>query len=338
MDGSSAERFRQLLCGLQDAIRDRLVAARAETVSETLAAIVDVTAADTIYHIDRVSESVVFDWFDRCWPTAEPVELVMEGGKEGTPCTFPRGRPLADCRWVCIIDPVDGTRTLMYDKRSAWTLAAIAPRRPDGTRLADLKVAAMTELPCRKQWASDQISGVRGGGRPGLVVERVDVRTGSRTAIDLKPSQGTDFHHAFASFSRFFPAGKSLLAELEESLWRELYGNNAAAGPVVFDDQYLASSGQLYELMAGHDRMIGDLRPQVYQRLGLQQAITCHPYDLCTSFLLEEAGGVVESPLGGPLDAPLDTTTTVGWVGFANQTLARLVRPVLHRLIRERLL
>jgi len=46
----------------------------------------------------------------------------------------------------------------------------------------------------------------------------------------------------------------------------------------------------------------------------------------------------VESPLGGPLDAPLDTTTPVGWIGFANQTLARLVRPVLHRLIRERLL
>jgi hypothetical protein len=338
MDASSAERFRRLLCSLQDAIRERLVAVRWETATEKLAAIVDVMAADTIYQIDRESEAVVFSWFDRCWPVAEPVELIMEGAPDGIPSTFPRGTPLAACRWTCIIDPIDGTRMLMYDKRSAWTLAAIAPRRSHGTRLVDLEVAAMTELPCRKQWASDQISGVRGGGRRGLVTERVDVRTGRRTAVHLEPSEATDFRHAFASISRFFPAGKALLAELEETLWAELHGKSSAAAALVFDDQYLASSGQLYELMAGHDRMLGDLRPQVYQRLGLRQAIACHPYDLCTSFLLEEAGGVVESALGGPLDAPLDTTTPVGWVGFANPTLARLVRPVLRRPIQERLL
>lgn len=334
---ASAEQFRRLLCGLQDTIRNQLVVARTESSSESLATVVDVTTADTIYQVDRLSEAVIFSWFENCWPTEEPVEIVMEGVEEGVFRTFPHNTPLPDCRWVCIIDPVDGTRMLMYDKRPAWTLAAVAPRRPQGTRLADLVVAAMTELPCSKQWASDQISGVRGGGPSGLVAERVDVRDGSRTAINLRPSRATDFHHAFASLSRFFPAGKAFLAELEETLWAELHGKSPAVASIVFDDQYLASSGQLYELLAGHDRMIGDLRPLAYQRLGLHQAIACHPYDLCTSLLLEEAGGVVEAPLGGPLDAPLDTTTPVGWIGFANKTLAGLVRPILHKIIRRQL-
>ena len=38
--------------------------------------------------------------------------------------------------------------------------------------------------------------------------------------------------------------------------------------------------------------------------------------------LLEEAGGVVTDPWGEPLDAPLDTTSPVAWVGYANPALA----------------
>ena len=127
------------------------------------------------------------------------------------------------------------------------------------------------------------------------------------------------------------------MAEIEETLWHELHGKHPTAACLVFDDQYLASSGQIYGLVAGHDRMLGDLRPLVYQQLGIQQAVACHPYDLCTSLLLEEAGGVLEEPLGGPLDAPLDTITPVSWIGFANESLARLVRPILHKLIQDQL-
>ena len=61
------------------------------------------------------------------------------------------------------------------------------------------------------------------------------------------------------------------------------------------------------------------------------------PYDICTALLLAEAGGVIEDPLGGPVKAPLDTTSPVAWVAFANAALARKIRPVLRRLIRERL-
>jgi hypothetical protein len=69
----------------------------------------------------------------------------------------------------------------------------------------------------------------------------------------------------------------------------------------------------------------------------MQLSMTCHPYDICTAMILEELGGIVEAPDGSPLDAPLDTTSPVAWVGYANSQLAALARPVLQRLVRQRL-
>ena len=109
-------------------------------------------------------------------------------------------------------------------------------------------------------------------------------------------------------------------------------------GQLVFDDQYISSGGQLYELTVGHDRMLGDIRPQVYTKLGYSAAtLCCHPYDVCTALIAREAGCIIETPEGRPLRLPLDTTTPVTWIGYANATLARLVRPVLRRAMEERL-
>jgi len=331
------DRLRALLCRLQDAVRGRLIAARDEQPAESLAAVAEVTAADTIYRIDKVSEAAILDWFTAEWPADCPVELVMEGAEGGDAHTFPRGTAASRTEFVCILDPIDGTRNLMVDKRSAWMLAALAPRRPAGTRLGDVVVAAMTELPTSKQWASDQISGVRGCGPAGLVSARIDVRTGHRTPLAIRPSRATDFRHGFASLARFFPEGKALLARVEEDLWADLHRGESSASPLVFDDQYMTTGGQVYELMVGHDRMLGDLRPLAHRRLGIESALVCHPYDICTCMLLEEAGGIVEDPWGRPLDVPLDTTSPVAWMGYANATLAAQVRPVLARLVREQL-
>ena len=128
---------------------------------------------------------------------------------------------------------------------------------------------------------------------------------------------------------------KALLAQVEEGLWETLYGLGSNSSPLVFDDQYIATGGQIYELLVGHDRMLGDLRPRAFQKLGLGSSLVCHPYDICTALLLEEAGGVVETPEGTALRAPLDTTSAVAWMGYANPGLARQVRPVLKRLIKE---
>jgi fructose-1,6-bisphosphatase/inositol monophosphatase family enzyme len=330
MNAAQLDRARQLLCALQVDLRDKLAAARAKG-GRSFAKVAEVTAADTIYQVDKISEAAIFAWFARHWPRAWPVELVMEGIEDGT--TFPRGTPVAKTIFKCIIDPIDGTRNLMYDKRSAWALAALAPQRGAKTHLGDIVVAAMTELPTSKAWRGDQLSAVRGRG---VVAEMHDVRTGKRRPLALRPSRARNFEHGFASIARFFPEGKALLGTLEEALWRELGVLGKNGGQLVFDDQYISTGGQLYELAIGHDRMLGDLRPPAYAKLKLGSAsLCCHPYDICTALILQEAGGIVEAPDGKPLRTRLDTTSPVAWMGYANPTLARTVRPVLRGLMKK---
>ncbi len=299
----SADEARRRLCALGDHIRDTVISGRAIDMS----AIEGATAADTIYAIDRVADDTLVDWFEEWWPG---VELVSEGLDE--PVTIGR-----DPEWTVIVDSIDGTRGLMYDKRPAWSLAAAAPA---GGSLRDIVAAAMTELPTVKQGASDQLSGVRGGG--GVVAERVSLRDGSRSPLAVQPSSSTDLEHGFAGFAKFFVPGKVALAELEAELFRRI------GAETVFDDEYISSGGQIHELLSGRDRFVADLRPLI-----VPTALAAHPYDVCTSMLLEEAGGVVTDPSGEPLDAPLDTTSPVAWAGYANATLAARIGPVLADLV-----
>ena len=335
ISGQLGDRIRRRLCALQDHILDRLMEARAAGARD-FARISAVTPSDIIYRVDRISEQAVESWLERHWSAAWPVEIVMEGREPGQ--TFPPGLPLNKTRYKLILDPIDGTRNLMYDKRSAWTLAGLAPQRGGRTHLGDIAVAAMTELPTSKQERSDQFSAVRGCGRGGIVGESIDLRPGGkRRRLPVRPSSATDCLGGFASISRFFPDGKTLLAGFEEELWRRLYGRAGQAAPAVFEDQYISTGGQLHELIAGHDRLIADLRPLAFRRLGLASPLVCHPYDICTGLILQEAGGRVETPEGRRLSAPLDAISPVAWVGYANPVLARKIRPVLRRLVREML-
>lgn len=329
---TNPQTLRLLLCDLQNHIRDHIVASRLADTQTDLAAISHVTQADTIYQIDKLSEEAILHWFAHHWPDEEPVEVVMEGIEEDEAVTFPTGTAVEDTKWKCILDPIDGTRGIMYDKRSAWSLAGLAPQRGAATCLQDITIAAMTELPTSKQWRADQVSGVKG---EGIVAQAVNVLTGEWQPLTLAPSQARDFKHGFAGWARFFPEGKSLLARVEEELWDELYGLGREATPLIFDDQYISSGGQFYEILAGHDRMQGDLRPFAYGKLGYDFPLVCHPYDVCTFFLLQEAGGIVEAPDGSALDAPLDTTSSVTWMGYANEELAGQVRPILQRLLKK---
>ncbi len=298
----SPDEARARLCALGDHVRAQVAASR----GLEMAAVTGETVADTIYAIDRVADDALLGWFEEHWPG---VTVVSEGLDE--PVTV-GGTP----SWTVIVDTIDGTRGLMYDKRSAWCLAAAAP---PGGRLVDVVAAAMTELPTAKQHVADQLSGVRG---LGLVAERLDLRRGSRESLALRPSSATDLEHSFSGLAKFFLPGKPALAALEAELFRRLGCRH------VFDDQYLSSGGQLHELISGRDRFVADLRPLVDP-----DAHACHPYDVCTSFLLEEVGGVVTDPWGGPLDAPLDTVWPVAWVGYANQALASWIGPSLAELV-----
>ncbi len=293
------DQARHLLCRLGDHIRDLVLGAQGIDMAE----VAGVTVADTIYAIDKITDDGVVAWLEQNWPD---VRIVSEGFDQPVEV----GRSPS---WTVIVDTVDGTRGLMYAKRSAWSLAAAAPI--DG-RLADVIAAAMTELPVPKQGAVDQLSATRDAHR--VTATRMDLYRDVVRPFVARPSSVTDLEHGFAGFAKFFPPGKSELAALESDLFNRLGCQQ------VFDDQYLSSGGQLYELMCGHDRFVADLRPLVSPG-----ELACHPYDLCTVMLLERSGGVVTDPLGGPLDTPLDTTTPVAWVGYANPALAAIIGPVL---------
>jgi hypothetical protein len=236
-------------------------------------------------------------------------------------------------RWLCIVDPIDGTRNLMYDKRSAWALAAVAPARigPGGwpeAHLSDVVACSMTEIPTTRQWRADQYSGTHGCGPEGVVADALNVLDGSVSSIAVAPSRAGGLAHGFASFSHFLPDGKARLAAIEQQLWDRLWPPDGTPRP-IFEDQYICSAGQLAGVMCGRDRLVGDLRPFV------SEGLACHPYDICTSMLLTEAGGLFEDPLGGPVDCPLDTTTPVAWVAYANHALADLVGPALADILRS---
>lgn len=321
--------LRQLLCDLGNHIRDRVLAARLEKTTEALSGVSAQTAADTIYAIDKVSEDAIDEWFTNHWPADEPVQVVMEGIEDEL--CFPHGTKALNTKWKCLLDPIDGTRGIMYDKRSAWALAGIAPQRGEATMLSEIVAASMTELPTTKQWRSDQLSAVRGGA---LVTESTNVLDGSQLPLNLQASTATDFRHGFAWMAKYFPEGRTLTSQIEERIWDELVGIGKDASPTVFDDQYISTGGAFYELIAGHDRMVGDLRPIVYTQIDLESSLVCHPYDVCTALLLEAAGVVYEHPLGGFPDAPMDTTSGLTWVAYANPALANLARPVLQKTLR----
>src|SRR4029078_10350122 len=120
-------------------------------------------------------------------------------------------------------------------------------------------------------------------------VERGDLRGGVRVPLTVQPSSATDLEHGFAVVSKFFVPGKVALAQLETELFTRLGSRD------VFEDEYISSGGQLHELLAGRDRFVADLRPLVDP-----EAFACHPYDVCTAMLLEEAGGVGADPRRAP--------------------------------------
>ena len=190
----------------------------------------------------------------------------------------------------------------------------------------------MTEIPTSKQGRADQVSARRGRGSGGVVARRIDVRSEASLPFVLSPSRAVGFEHGFCSFSHALPDGKAMLTAIELEVWDRLVPARATAR-AVFEDQYLCSAGQLYEVAAGHDRFVGDLRPLVADRLGLGGALVAHPYDVCTALVLTESGGIFEDPWGRPVDVPLDTTSPVAFMAYANPELAAEVRPALAAAI-----
>ena len=321
---------------IHERVREEVLAECQKSELDQLAAVADDTAeGDTIYAIDRISEDVLVDLFQQELAVLAPLVLVAEG-IEGGELVLPRGASESDAIWRVVVDPIDGTRALMYQKRSAWILTGVARNRGNDTKLGDIELAVQTEIPLLKQHLTDVLWAVRG---EGASAERFNRLTQTRQPLALRPSTANTIRHGFAMIARFFPGARDELAAIDEEI---VFG---ALGPVergkahCFEDQYLSSGGQLYELMMGHDRFVADLRPLVetfLERRGLALGICCHPYDICTELIAREAGVIVTDEQGAALSAPLNIEADVAWVGYANDAIRREIEPLLHAALAKR--
>jgi hypothetical protein len=139
--------------------------------------------------------------------------------------------------------------------------------------------------------------------------------------------------HGFASVANYFQGGKELTARIEEDLLRRERGGWNPDKAEIYTDQYICSGGQLAEVALGRDRLVLDLRPMIHRKLGVDSSLCSRPYDVCTALVAQEAGCVVTAPDGSPLDAPLDVTTNIAFVAYANPGLAARVQPLLDEVL-----
>jgi len=247
---------------------------------------------------------------------------------------FPDGASEDDAVFRIIVDPIDGTRGLMYQKRSAWVLTGVALNKGPETSLQDIELSVMTEIPLVKQHLSDQGWAIRGQGAHWTRYNRL---SGGLSGIDLRPSTADSIAHGFSTVTRLFPNARDVLGAIDDEFVKRVLGPQPAGKTLCFEDQYASTGGQMYELAAGHDRFIADVRPLIHKiqrERGEAPCICAHPYDLAGLRLAEESGVIITGADGLPVDAPLDTTTDVAWIGYANESLRALLEPVFQETMR----
>jgi fructose-1,6-bisphosphatase/inositol monophosphatase family enzyme len=320
------ERLIELQRRIRSALRARMAARSADVLSRS----VRDGRGDTIFAVDVAAEDVLLPFCEE-WGREECFVLIAEGLDERG-VVF--GRPgSSGPAFRVIADPIDGTRGLMYDKRSAWSLAALAADRGPETGLADLEQAVMTELPTTRQATSDVLWARRGHGVHGVRQHLLTAHPDEPLAVC--PSTHDHLLHGFATVANYFQGGKEITARVDEALLRLERGGWNPEKAEIYTDQYISTGGALAELALGRDRFVMDIRPLVHAALGVTSSLCCKPYDLCTALIADEAGCVVRAPDGSPLQAPLDLTTNVAFVAHANPRLAARLQPLVERVLAD---
>jgi len=320
---------------LHEIIRDEVVSACENSNLQQLSEVEHEGKEDTIYFIDRISEKRIIEYFETEIINIAPVILIAEGIAENGNIVLPEGTPEEDAKFRIIMDPIDGTRELMYQKRSAWVLTGIAPNKGKNTNLQDIEFAIQTEIPIVKQHLSDIISAYKG---KGIEAHRYNRISGDHQSINLHPSSAKSIKHGFAMIARFFHGARDILAQIDEETIKGILGNVQGGKALCFEDQYLSTGGQIYELISGHDRFVADLRPlleKVLVERGASLGLCCHPYDLCTELIAREAGVIITDETGNPLHAALNVTDNVSWLGFANNSIKKQVEPHLINTLKK---
>jgi len=279
---------------------------------------------DLSYPLDEEAEEALEE-FGRAVGERHPLTLIAEGpglkryGEEAD------GPPLR-----VLIDPVDGTRSLMHDMRSAWALTGIAPDRGDLTRLSDCVLAVQTELPTTSAGVYHVLWAEKGRG---ATISRHAVATGDE--LERRPlvaTSGTRIDNGYLCFERFLPVERPIVAELEARFLARAIEAFDLSPRLLYDDQYLCSAGQLFLVATGRYRMLADLRGWLARTRGIE-SFTSKPYDLSTLLIWREAGIPVLDDELQPLDAPLDTETKLSVIAFANEELRHKLQPLLRAVM-----
>lgn len=301
---------------------------------------------DTIYEIDKRVEPIIVEHATRWAGEVGEVSLVAEGINERGELDLGARAPDGGSRWRVLIDPIDGTRNIMYDKRSAWFLGAVAPESSERgpAMLRDCIASVMMELPTSKSNRVDDLSAVLGGNA--VCVRSTLDHTGpeagavlDQSPLPFTPSSADSLRHGWGQVANFFPGTKGLAADLMERIAVGTLGEVKAGEGLIFDDQYLTTGGQLVELICGRDRFCCDLRPlmfEIVRRNGGASAegLCCHPYDMAGLLVAEQAGVLITDGFGRALDAPFGVDQGVHWCGYANESLQRAIEPIIQEWLR----
>lgn len=306
---------------LRAATRGALLAAIESRTLDRMARPVGHGVGDVTYGLDVPAERELDRWLVE---TARqgPLSLLTEDagwrhfgpGKRRKPVAladFDHGGPRIS------IDPVDGTRVLMTDLRSAWSVIALAGPGVGLPRLSEVAVGVLSEIPDSRAASFRRFSASRGAGC------RLEERTlrGRELRAPRLLSTGKDDRpdHGFFPFFRYAADQRPALAAIEAAFFARLAAREGAEVRTCYDDQYTSNGGQLALLALGRYRMIADLRAWHAARRG-RASVTSKPYDVAGAVLCaREAGCVIEAPGGGELDFPLDAVTPVSFVGWVNE-------------------
>jgi fructose-1,6-bisphosphatase/inositol monophosphatase family enzyme len=280
-------------------------------------------AGDVAYAVDLACERAVDAWVDTV-AREQPLSLLTEdtGWRHFGP--DPRG---AAARPVVLpgfdhggpriaLDPVDGTRNLMADLRSAWTVVSVAPAGRGVPRLAELELGLVSEIPTSGAARFRRLAARRGAG---ALLETFELGSDEpRESRALAATHDDRPDHGYFPFFRYLPSEREAIARAEADFFAQLALHEGADPRTCFDDQYISNAGQLVLLALGTYRMVVDVRGLAGTRQG-RKAVTAKPYDLAGAVLVaREAGCIVDAPDGSELDFPIDCTTPVDFVGWTN--------------------
>jgi fructose-1,6-bisphosphatase/inositol monophosphatase family enzyme len=324
----------QAIRRVHEQVRAAVMKACESQTFEELCGEATTAAGDTIYAIDRIAEEAFLAGVTEEIAVHGPVVLIGEGVENGC-VVLPESASEKDAEWRLIVDPIDGTRGLMFQKRPAWILTGAARNRGATTTLADIEIAVQTELPLVKQHLCDTFWAIKGQGADATRTNRL---TGECKQFEVQPSTSTTLVHGYGTVCSFFAGGRDMLGTIADELSRRLLAGIEADEARIFDDQYASTGGQIAGLLTGQDRFVADLRPMLLDTLakrGDKLGHCCHPYDLCTKLIADEAGVIICLPDGQPITAPLDTETNVTWIGYANHDLRQLIEPVMQATIQD---